>query len=145
MWIVTEHNLTFFALSNVPSLYNIHKFQLVMAWSHLAKISWSPPKDKQKQTCCVSLRLDLSPIYNIIEAFTTHNYTICKPNIFLQLNKKVLLHGRKRHTNRSVSSTPYSVLSWGMVGAGTLAAGGGGRYLGVLPPPWDLVVGRYLG
>ena len=42
-------------------------------------------------------------------------------------NKKVLLRERKRHTDRSVSSTPYAVLSWG---------GGGGRYLG-----WG---GRYL-
>ena len=41
-------------------------------------------------------------------------------------NKKVLLRERKRHTDRSVSSTPYAVIS----------SGGGGRYLG-----WG---GRYL-
>ena len=31
-----------------------------------------------------------------------------------QINKKVLLRERKRHTNRSVTSTPYAVLSWGV-------------------------------
>ena len=55
-------------------------------------------------------------------------------------NKKVLLRERKRHTDRSVSSTPYAVLSRGTGGeVGTLGyplppvltcLGGRGTYLG---------------
>ena len=38
-------------------------------------------------------------------------------------NKKVLLRERNRHTDRGVSSTPYTVLSGGE-GVGTFAGGG---------------------
>ena len=47
-----------------------------------------------------------------------------KACIDLFLTRKVSLHERKRHTDRSVSSTPYAVLSRGRVHP-DLAGGGG--------------------
>ena len=54
------------------------------------------------------------------------------PILIVHLNKKVLLRERKRHTDRSVWSTPYPVLPQGV----------GGRYLGVPHPSLLTWMGR---
>ena len=61
--------------------------------------------------------------------------------IIIIINKKVLLRERKRHTDRSVTSTPYAVLSRGG-GVTYLGPARGGTYLGEPPILTDL--GAYL-
>ena len=59
------------------------------------------------------------------------------------LYKKVLLRERKRHTDRSITSTPSAVLSRGG-GGGYLSWLEGGTYLGVPPPPCPGLARGYL-